>query len=94
MDEAKTQIKMIKNYLSNILCEPIIAKKTIQTIQEKISDLSYMPRKYQLLRKDADTEIRRMIVKNYIIIYQVNNEIETVIIINIFYVRRNYLKFI
>lgn len=71
-----------------------ISNKIKQNILYRISDLSYMPRKYQLIRKDANTEIRRMIVKNYIIIYQVNNEIETVIIINIFYVKRNYLKFI
>lgn len=84
----------IKIYISDRLKEQYIAKKTIQKITSEIADLRYMPRKYRLIRKDKNIEIHKMIVKNYIIIYQVDIRIKTVYILHIFNSKRNYLKLI
>ena len=61
-------------------------------MRHSILDLSYMPRKYKLLKKEKDIEVRKMIIKNYIIIYQIEIKIKIVYILHIFYSKRNYLK--
>ena len=91
-NDAKKEMKDIGNYISYILYEPIIAKKLIKKIQDGFLDLTYMPRKYRLLTRKNNFEIRRSIVKNYIIIYQIEIKIKTVYILHIFYSKRNYLK--
>ena len=92
MNDAKKELKDIDNYISYILYEPIIAKKLIRKIQDGFLDLSYMPMKYKLLIKKRNFEIRKSIVKNYIIIYQIEIKIKIVYILHIFYSKRNYLK--
>lgn len=94
MGDAKEEIKNIKIYISDKLQEPITARRTIRAIINEIEDLKYMPRKYKLLRKEKDIEIHRLIVKNYVIIYRVDIKFKKVYILHIFYLKRNYLKFI
>ena len=92
LDDAIKEIEQIGNYISYMLQEPMIAKKLVKNIRYSILDLSYMPRKYILLKEKNNFEIRRSIVKNYIIIYQIEIKIKIVYILHIFYSKRNYLK--
>lgn len=66
----------------------------IVRIKNKISDLEYMPKKFKLLKQYKEIEIRLLIVKNYIIIYQIDSKIKRVHVLHIFYSKRNYLKLI
>lgn len=69
--EYKQELKNIYYYIAFHLQEENIAKKMIVRIKNKISDLEYMPRKFKLLKQYKEIEIRLLIVKNYIIIYQI-----------------------
>lgn len=62
--------------------------------KKEISDLDYMPRKYKMLKRNKEVEIRQRTVKNYNIIYQIDIKIRKVYILHIFYSKRNYLRLI
>lgn len=94
MDEAREDIEGIQYYISYVLHEPNVSRRLIRKIQEEISDLDYMPRKYKILKKTKHREIHQKAVKNYNIIYQIDIKIKKVYILHIFYSKRNYLKLI
>lgn len=94
MNEAREDIEGIQYYISYVLHEPNVSRRLIRKIQEEISDLDYMPRKYKRLKKSRDIGIHQRTVNNYNIIYQIDIKIKKVYILHIFYSKRNYLKLI
>ena len=47
MDDAIEDIEGIQYYISYVLHEPNVSRRLICKIQDEISDLDYMPRKYR-----------------------------------------------
>ena len=69
-------------YISKVLKEKEIAKKFYIRVKESIQSLDYNPEKFQKI--DKNSEIRRMIIKNFIILYSVDNISREVSILHIF----------
>ena len=83
----------IYNYIYSQLKEPSIAKKTVKEILTTVNKLKYFPKKHQqiFITKDTKQELRKIMVKNFIIVYSIrkNNEIW---VLHIFHINQNYLN--
>ncbi|MCL2512821.1 MAG: type II toxin-antitoxin system RelE/ParE family toxin [Oscillospiraceae bacterium] len=85
--KAKNDLKSIVSYIKNNLLEPAIAEKYSKLIKERIKSLEYSPEKFALI----DTEIvkhtgfRKLVIKNYIVFYRVNNDRKIVNVERILY---------
>ena len=70
---AYEDLKRIDNYIRYYLKEESIANKLIKKVFESISNLKFLPEKYPIVKYDDINEnIRKMPVKNYIVIYQID----------------------
>ncbi len=72
-------------YINYFLQEPEIAKKNYNEIMNSIKSLEYNPERYIKLYLHQEQNLRRMIVKNYIIIYKVEKSKRNVFILHIFH---------
>lgn len=75
----KQELKDIIHYIRVRLKEPLIAKKFYDNVINKISSLSFMPERYMKIytTKDKSRNIRKLPVKDYLIIYEVNKNTRT-----------------
>lgn len=85
--KAKDDYKKIINYLKNELLEPSIANKYAELINNEIQALEYMPQKYAIIDDDIvkELEYRKLIIKNYIAFYRINEKEKIVEIHRILY---------
>ena len=74
--KAKEDLSNIVLYIKNKLKEPNIAKKYAKIMKEKIKTLEYSPRKFAIIDDDTikDLNIRKLVIKNYIAFYRVNED--------------------
>ena len=91
--KAKEDLKSIVFYIKNNLKEPAIAKKYAKIIKEEIMSLSYFPERNAIITDKSliNLQIRKTIVKNYIIFYKVNEESSIVNIERILYGASNWI---
>ena len=82
--QARDEFDKIYLYIKERLKEDKIAQKTIDKIRGKISSLRYFPYAHKLLRKTGNFEYRKLIIKNYIIIYKINLNQKEVNILHIY----------
>lgn len=85
--EAKNDLKRIISYIKNELREPVIAKKYANLIKQEIKILEYMPQKFSVIDSEVlkDNNFRKIVIKNYIVFYRVNEESRIVNIERILY---------
>ena len=90
--KAKTDLKGIVSHIKNKLLEPVIAQKYAKLIKEKIKSLEYFPEKFALIDSDIikRSDIRKLVVKNYIVFYRVNRDKKVVNIERILYGGRDW----
>lgn len=88
------ELEKIHNYIEKKLFAPKSADRLVEKVRKEVEELKNTPRAFCLLgkSKDGNIEKHRLIVKNYIIIYQVNLIKKEVQILHIFYSKKNYLK--
>lgn len=89
---ALDDLRGIKSYISDDLCNEISAKSTVQRILENIRRLESFPECGAPLSSIIDLEVpyRFLVCGNYTAFYKVeNNEIH---IVRILYGRRNFMK--
>ena len=90
--KAKNDLKNITSYIKNNLQEPNIAKKYAEKIKEKIKMLEYNPQKFSVI--DTETKnnfiIRKLVIKNYIAFYIINEKDKIVSIDRILYGASNW----
>jgi len=85
--KAKEDLKNIVRYVKYELLEPLIAQKYAELIKNEIKTLEHMPQKFAVI----DTNIvkydnfRKLIIKNYIAFYRINEEEKIVNIERILY---------
>ena len=93
-DQARLDLKMIYEYIANVLIEPIIAEKQYSRIENAIYSLNQMPERFRQYAKEPwwSRNLRVMPVDNYIVLYIVNNEKRMVMVIRIMYGARNIEK--
>ena len=84
----------IKQYIKFKLKEPEIAQKIIRKIREEINNLKNNPERYATIdnKKIERLEIRKIIVKNYIVFYRIKGY--KIQIVRVMYGRRDWIKFL
>lgn len=88
------ELQEIYLYISKKLYDKVAANSLMKEINNKVMNLSIFPRLYSKLEipKAKYNTYHKIVVKNYIIIYEVNEKRKKVYIIHIFYARSNYIK--
>ena len=89
---AYTDLEQLIRYISDELAEPQTALKLTNKLESAILSLSEMPERGRYVQDEAFASrgIRRILVENYIIFYNVDMTSCTVNIIRILYAKRNW----
>ena len=92
-EPAENDLNEIGYYIKYDLLEPEIALKTIEKISNKILELEYMPFRNELVKDERLSlqGIRKLIIDNYIVFYNVSENVKMVTIIRILYAKRNWI---
>ena len=91
---AKQDMTEIVQYISQELCNPVAADNfTDEMIEaaDRLCDFPYINSVHQTI-KPLKHEYRKLLVKNYIMFYWVNESKKTVTIARVTYARRDYDK--
>lgn len=93
-DECNEEINEIYDYITNNLKENNVAKRLIKEVTDKILNLETSPELYMKIGKSdrLRREYRRIVVKNYIVLYIIDLEKMKIYISHMVYGRRNYLN--
>ena len=92
--QALEQMKEIMHYISNDLMVPDAADNLLDKIKAEIMKLSCFPKKHALIDEEPwRTEgIRKIVVKNFLIYYWVDDENSRVQVTAVIYSRRNQIR--
>ncbi len=84
---AKNDYFDIIRYIKYKLMEPSIANKYAKLIKEEIQKLEYSPQRFAIINPDIIkySDIRKLIIKNYIVFYRINENKKVVNIERILY---------
>ena len=90
--EAVDDLKKIKQYIKDELCNEQAAKNTVAKILKKIKLLSDFPESGSSLSAiiGFNTDYRYLVCDNYIAFYRIDNK--NVLIVRVLYGRRNYMQ--
>ena len=83
-------------YISHELCNPVAAEKLSHEMIEaadKLKDFPYANAVHATIRP-LKQEYRKLLVKNYIMFYWVDEKAKTITIARVIYARRDYEKFL
>lgn len=85
--EAEKDLQGIVIYIKDKLKEPIIAKKYAHIMKKEFKSLEYFPERYAIIdnKKIKELGIRKLIIKNYIAFYRINEDKKIVNIERILY---------
>ena len=91
---AYKQMKEIRQYIEHELLSPDAAKALLVSIRKVVSNLAFMPAKYQLVEEEPwHTEgVRRVIVRNFLVYYFIDEEKKKVYVTAVVYGKREQLK--
>ena len=91
-NEVEEELDEIYNYISQVLKEPEIARRQINKIRQEIHMLITSPYLGQRVNiKPRNEECRRLVIRNYIALYKIEETQKEILIFHIFYGKRNYL---
>lgn len=92
-EPAEEDLRDIFRYISRVLLEPQIAQKTIATLKKSILALSDMPQGRPLVADDRLSSMgyRKLIVKNYIVFFTVDEREKMVYVERVLYGRRDWV---
>lgn len=82
--EFEKELDKIYRYIVNKLKEPIIAIKFINLVIKKLKILEYFPFAHKLIKRTKKFEYRKLIIKNYIIVYKINLKEKEITILHIY----------
>jgi addiction module RelE/StbE family toxin len=93
-EPAENDLRDIARYISAQLDAPMTAIKMIDALDEAIGGLANMPQKYPSIADDrlAAMGYRKLIVKNYIVFFTVDEKRKTVDVVRVLYARRDWLR--
>ena len=85
--QAKNDYKSIIRYIKYELLEPIIAEKYAKLIKNELNSLEYQPQKFAIIDYDIikKYDFRKLIIKNYIAFYRINEDEKIVNVERILY---------
>ncbi len=92
-DECYEEMKQIYDYIANNLKADNSAFKLLKSVRMKILKLVEMPKIYSKINKRnrAKMEYRRLVVKNYVILYTVDDNKKIVYISHMYFKGKKYL---
>lgn len=92
--KAKEDLKSIIYYIKNNLKEPDIANKYAKMLKDEIKTLSYSPQRNAIIDNNIikELKIRKLVIKNYIVFYRINEETNIVNIERILYGASNWIN--
>lgn len=90
--DARGDYLNIIRYIKYNLVEPSIANRYAGLIKEEINKLEYAPQKFAIIPSDIinHDNVRKLIIKNYIVFYRVNEKEKIVNIERILYGASNW----
>lgn len=90
--QAKNDYKDIIHYIKYELIEPTIAKKYAELIKNELISLEHQPNRFPIIDNDIikQYQFRKLIIKNYIVFYRINNKDKVVNIERILYGASNW----
>lgn len=93
-ERAKEELKDIYNYISNSLMAENAANNLMQEFENNILRLEDMPESCSIIEyyKNKKYVYRKLLIKNYVVIYRVDSSTKTVYITRIVYGGMNYLN--
>lgn len=94
--DARNDYFNIIRYIKYKLFEPDIANNYAKMIKEEINKLEYTPQSFAIIPNDTIkyNNIRKLIIKNYIVFYRVNESYKMVNIERILYGASNWEEII
>lgn len=95
-NDCKQEMDNIYNYISNNLYAPKAAKKLMNKVETTTQSLKDMPEAYMTIKKysELEMEYRRIVINNYVIIYTISEEKNSIYIVHMYYGGSNYFKYI
>ena len=86
-NKAKDDYKSIISYIRYELLEPNIAEKYAELIRNELNSLEYQPQKFAVIDYDIIKKysFRKLIIKNYIAFYRINEDEKIVNVERILY---------
>ncbi len=91
--EAEKDLQNIIIYIKDKLKEPSIARKHINLMRKEIKSLEYYPQRHVIIDNERikKLEFRKLIIKNYIAFYRINEEKKIVNVERVIYVASDWL---
>lgn len=91
-EPAENDLRDIVRYISAQLSAPITALKMMDIIEEAIGGLAVIPQKYPSIVDErlAMLGYHKLLVKNYIVFFTIDEKLKVVDIERILYARRNW----
>lgn len=88
---ALEQLAAIKEYIVNILFAPQTADRILTLLESEILSLTWMPTRYPLIeeRRWQKHGVRKLLVRNYIVYYWIDESVSVVYVVAVLYSRRN-----
>ena len=92
---AYKEMNRIYDYILEELYAEETAKKLMQEVEDKIQLLKYLPKIYEKLKKidDLKRNYRRIVIKNFIILYTIDEKNKNIYISHMYYSGRDYLNY-
>jgi len=92
-EPAENDLRDIVRYISSQLSAPMTALKMMDTIEEAIADLADMPHSCPPVTDErlASMGYRKLIIKNYIAFFTIDEKAKVVDVERILYKRRDWL---
>ena len=87
--KAKNDLANLFDFFLNATQEIEIAERIIDIIEKKLSSLSFMPNSHAKFSENT----RRLVGKNFIAIFSVNEEKSQVAVLRVYHPKMNYLNY-
>ena len=91
---AENDLGEIVRYIASQLSSPDTAMDMMELLEESMSSLSEMLQRFSLLEDDRLSQMgyRKLVVKNYIVFFSIDERNKVVDVERILYARRNWLR--
>jgi plasmid stabilization system protein ParE len=91
-EPAENDLRDIVRHIELKLSAPMTALKMMQTMEDAIAGLEHMPKSYPPVLDDRlqAAGYRKLIVKNYIVFFTIDEGKKTVNIVRVLYTKRNW----
>ncbi len=92
--EAHNDIDDIIHYIAVELVNPVAAASFLDDVEKGYHAVADNPRMYSLCNDSrlSKDRYRKIVIKNYLILYRIDDEMQTIFIVRIIYGGRNYIE--